>query len=401
MKKFVAGIAVMCLLFTGIFSYFQISAKAQVSPSSAETDQMEEYRKALEEMPVYDAAALYAKYPADQIIGKAGSKEITWENYFQVYSGYVSEIDQQLKTMLLYYGSAPEWTEVFDETAGLTFADLPAVYTENDLLQQAVIDGFAAENGIELNEQNKAAVEEQLQSDRVTYCGENATEEDFEAFLQQNYFSLDGYREMLGRNYLYQQMFTDLYGENGTKLSNEEGISYLMENGYTAARHILFMTVNKETGETLDEDSAKEKQKVAEEIAAELKAIDDEQERIKLFSKYEEEYNEDTGRVYYPDGYIYTSGTMVQEFENAVNGLEEYEVSDPVETTYGYHVIMRIPLDAEAVVSFSDSGAPVTGKAMRANEEYGEKLQAYMEKTAISYTEDWEKPTLTDYMKRA
>ena len=29
MKKFVAGIAVICLLFTGIFSYFQINVKAQ------------------------------------------------------------------------------------------------------------------------------------------------------------------------------------------------------------------------------------------------------------------------------------------------------------------------------------------------------------------------------------
>jgi len=64
------------------------------------------------------------------------------------------------------------------------------------------------------------------------------------------------------------------------------------------------------------------------------------------------EYSDDPGLLYYPDGYCFSPGKMVGAFEEAVKSLEEYEISDIVETNFGYHIILRLPLDPNAVVEY-------------------------------------------------
>ncbi len=59
------------------------------------------------------------------------------------------------------------------------------------------------------------------------------------------------------------------------------------------------------------------------------------------FDQLVEQYNKDPGAT--SAGYTFTKGDMVDEFEAAAFALGLNEVSDPVKTTYGYHVIKRIP----------------------------------------------------------
>ena len=51
------------------------------------------------------------------------------------------------------------------------------------------------------------------------------------------------------------------------------------------------------------------------------------------------EYNEDTGMTKNPDGYVFTHGEMISDFEKAAYALEEGKVSNLVETTIGFHII--------------------------------------------------------------
>ena len=62
------------------------------------------------------------------------------------------------------------------------------------------------------------------------------------------------------------------------------------------------------------------------------------------------EKSEDTGLATNPDGYTFLPGEMVPEFEDAVSSLKVGEI-DPkiVESSYGYHLIMRIEPDMDAI----------------------------------------------------
>ena len=60
--------------------------------------------------------------------------------------------------------------------------------------------------------------------------------------------------------------------------------------------------------------------------------------------------SEDTGLADNPNGYAFTSGKMVEEFETATRALEPGQISDIVESSYGYHIILRLdPATAEPV----------------------------------------------------
>ena len=76
----------------------------------------------------------------------------------------------------------------------------------------------------------------------------------------------------------------------------------------------------------------------AEEVLKKAKAGED-------FDALMKEYNEDPGET--ESGYTFGKGEMVKEFENAAFALKYNEISDIVETQYGYHIIKRIAGMAE------------------------------------------------------
>lgn len=62
-------------------------------------------------------------------------------------------------------------------------------------------------------------------------------------------------------------------------------------------------------------------------------------------------YGEDPGMESNPGGYVFGPGEMVSEFENGTKALGYNQISAPVQSTYGYHIILRLPLTAADVTS--------------------------------------------------
>ena len=120
--------------------------------------------------------------------------------------------------------------------------------------------------------------------------------------------------------------------------------AYLDEVGRYKAKHILLATIDLDTREPLDEATVAQKKAQAEDFLAQLRAAED---PIALFDDLMNEHSEDSGLATNPDGYTTAKGEMVAPFEEAALALKAGEISEVVESDFGYHIILRLPLDPD------------------------------------------------------
>lgn len=210
-------------------------------------------------------------------------------------------------------------------------------------------------NCLPTDEQLKT-LEDNISAIRKNYEDQDDPDAAFTAALNGQGFTLDSFKAVNKVNFTLSNIFASLYGENGEKVSDEILKGYIDKNGFMTSAHILFKTteeVKGEDGQTTEKDisdSAKaEKKAKAEKLAKELKAIKDDEKRKEKFLEYMKNDSEDPGKESYPNGYCFTDGAMVQEYTDATKALKDYEVSDVVESKFGYHIIMRLPTTASDV----------------------------------------------------
>ena len=235
-------------------------------------------------------------------------------------------------------GREPQLSELAQET-GMTVEEVAAVELANgplESLQQETIDGL---------KDDEASITQQLGSET----------------LKDHYFWMQMLTPALYQK-MYQageasQLLQDKYFGEGTQgyPTDAEVKTYAEDElGYYRANHILLLTkdmtqtVTNDDGTTgyapLDDETIAQKKAKADELLQQLRASDD---PIALFDELMNENSEDTGLAANPDGYTTSKGAMVPEFEQAALALKEGEISDVVESDYGYHIILRLPLDLD------------------------------------------------------
>ena len=260
------------------------------------------------------------------------------------------------------------------------------------------IEDYAAANGVELTEEDSAAIAEQLAADMQAMLGEEADEAAFNEHLLTAHMDREMYDRLNRAEYLTRRSFTQLFGQQGELVADADALAYLEDNSYINASHILLMTMDPATGAALDDAAKAEKREKAKALIAELNAIETDAERLERFNALKQELCEDTGKVNFPNGYTFTPGTMVPEFEAACLALDSYKISDVVETTYGYHIIIKLPLDADAAILTSD-GQTSTGRLLKANEDFTAGMDAAVEARALEYAEGFEFIDLSKFVK--
>lgn len=135
------------------------------------------------------------------------------------------------------------------------------------------------------------------------------------------------------------------FGENSAGYPTDAEVqAYLDEEGIYRAKHILLLTMDMDTREPLDDQTIAQKKATASELLAQLRAAED---PIALFDELMNEYSEDSGLAANPDGYVAAKGQMVAPFEEGALALKNGEISEVVESEYGYHIILRLPIDPE------------------------------------------------------
>lgn len=236
-------------------------------------------------------------------------------------------------------------------------------------------------NCLPTDEQLKT-LEDNISTIRKNYEDQDDPDAAFTSALNGQGFTLDTFKQINKVNFTLANIFASLYGENGEKVSDETLKGYVDENGFMTSAHILFKTteeVKGEDGKTTEKeisDSAKaEKKAKAEKLAKELKAIKDDEKRKEKFFEYMKNDSEDPGKESYPNGYCFTEGTMVQEYTDTTKALKNYEVSDVVESKFGYHVIMRLPTTASNVDINNQYG--YTLGQMAASYDFDEEMKSW------------------------
>lgn len=119
--------------------------------------------------------------------------------------------------------------------------------------------------------------------------------------------------------------------------SQEVLAAYAQSMDLLGAKHILISTKDPNTGGQIRPDE--EAKAIAETVLGGLEQAPSMQQFDALMSLY----NEDPGMQHYPEGYLFTKGEMVAEFENAVRALAVGSyATQPVKSDFGYHIILRV-----------------------------------------------------------
>lgn len=150
------------------------------------------------------------------------------------------------------------------------------------------------------------------------------------------------------------------YNENLSKFEAPEMVR---------AAHILFMTVNPQTGQPLSEDEVKAQRALAEKILERARKGED-------FAALAKEYSEDPGSKDNGGEYTFPRGKMVPEFDSVAWTLTPGGISEIVTTQFGYHIIKKYEVIPAKVQPFEEVEANI--KEFLAGKELQTLLQNYV-----------------------
>lgn len=248
---------------------------------------------------------------------------------------------------LTYYGANLDFDSM--ATTDMTVAQ----YLLNDSKYFAayykVMEEQAAANNCGVSEEQAAA----WQAQKEEYIALNG-QEAFDLLMRQWGTSTEAFDTLNTYTNVYSNLLDTLVAEP----TEEDLESYIEANSIYSAKHILILTAKEDekgnvtlsTGDAItNEDGSAYAGTVQEynadalarvqDIAAQLASAED---ATTLFDELMKEHSEDSGLTAYPDGYTFGPGEMVTEFEEGTKALEYGEIGEIVESSYGYHIILRL-----------------------------------------------------------
>ena len=328
----------------------------------------------------WDAAR--AKHELDATVLTVDGENADWGEFFYwlyyCYTNYVNDM-----------GAVTDFSTPYIYNSEMTIGEMLIDAAKSYCVQYHALDVNARTEGVELTKEDEEALQALLESDIKEIAGEDGTEEELFAALEETYVSRELYELMNRTAALYSRAYNTLYGGTGEKLTEQEVKDFADEYSFMTAKHILIQTTDAE-GEPIDEAAKAEKLAEAEEIYAQLEGKSG-QELESAFDALMQEKSEDTGLAAFPDGYCFTADDMVTEFSEAVAALEPGQLSGIVESSFGYHIILRMPLTAEdRVLQFDSTGTPYTIRAVAAANLYEARLNGWIENAETVWAAEFE-----------
>lgn len=284
-----------------------------------------------------DVAQEVLGFPNGTVLLTVNGADVTAEEYLYWLGNMTAYYDM----MMSMYGGSLNLDEAIDDNGTTWGEQLKEIAYQNAVLI-AVTPEAAARYGVTLDDEDLAELRQQRESN-IESAG---SEEKYAYQLQgmnisdETSFGLDLTSALFTK--LEEAYTQKLLAEGDPEaLTDEDMAAYLEEAGLLRAKHILLLTKDPDTNEEYDDAKKAEQKAKAEEILAKLR------EDPTQFDTLMNENSEDSGLSSYPDGYLFGPNEMVTEFEEGTRALAVGEISDVVESTYGYHIILRLDADCE------------------------------------------------------
>lgn len=340
-----------------------------------------------------DYTPAYKSYDPDEVMFTVNGTEVTWRELFYWYEYDVSNIENN-------NGDITDWDAEYSGANGKTYREYVTENALSTIKNYCALESKAKDMGVTLTDEDKANIQTIWQNNVNSYG--NGDEKAFTEYLEKQFLPKTLYDRINELSALYQRMFVSMFGEKGEKLSEDEVVQKATEMGYVRAKHILLKTKD-DSGTALPEDQIAAKKATIDKLLTELKGITDQTKLEARFDELIKANSEDTGSAYFTDGYTFVSGggSMEANFDTAVAKLGEYEVSDVVETNYGYHIILRLPLKATAAVEMKSETESTPLSYYVAQEMFGADTENWANESKVEYTKAYEKMDIANIFSKA
>lgn len=303
------------------------------------------------------------------------------EIHMDEFRAYLKYNKSYMENMLSYYGmddtvwSDPSMGEMMVgqlfESANQQAIEIHTVKQEFEKL------------GLKLSREER----EQAQQEKMNTIEQMGGQEPFEQWLQSIGYDDAMYDNTVAISKYANAIQDSYYGDNGTK-TNTKAIMDKFNETYLCAKHILVQSIDG-SGNPLTGDALAAAQSKAQEALEKVKAGED-------FDTLIAQYNEDPGMEMYPDGYVFTEGEMVDEFYQGAKALEPGQTSsDLVQSSYGWHIIQREPLNADQLTDTirEQLVQEITGQS------FVDEIQTLMSQADVQYTDAYGEKTYDNLMQ--
>lgn len=323
-----------------------------------------------QEGPGYDFMA-----PETKLLEVEG-EEISWKEYY----GWLSYSKSSYENA---YGEITDWTAT--DPNGDTYYDAVKDYTLYILKVYKGLEKYASENNIAISDEERAEIE----SNWTELTEMHGEEGGLLEYMLSTFGSREMYDYFTGTSYLYRKCLENVYGEGAKDLPDEDVLDYFADSEYMMVYHVLQKTVD-DNNQPLPDDVVAEKKATAERLLETINGFEGtNEEKKEHFIGLVKEFSEDGGGA---DGYIFLPGYMVEEFEQATKELGDYENSGIVESQFGYHIILRLPLDPDKVpLDYAQMGYGSTLRQIAADSMFYSVTETWAEDLNVTTEEAYDK----------
>lgn len=291
----------------------------------------------------------------DDYIVKIGDYEITYEFYRYLYMNYRDELSSENYS-----------EEELDKKAHEN--------TMESLVTTCRVQTHADRYGVSVPDDIIQSIDNKISEMKSEY----SSEEDYKKALADAYTDEKLLREIMVFAYLEDFVRQYMTAEqNGCIHSDDATVEAYIYSDFYRAVQILIKS----------EEEDREKELLAQSIYDRLCAGES-------FDSLSDEYNQDFSVDDPDDGYYFTKGQLLLEFEEAVLSIKENELyPGVVKSSVGYHIIKRLPLDP----SYVDDNFNTLREIYKAR-KYNDICKETEKELKIEFTELYSSLTAQDYI---